>query len=487
MIVVNGRKFGGLPTACKAYGLDVSLVKEMLNNGILISEIFKVTPENKEKVEKHEKFEGVEIIVHGKEFFSYKDVAAHYGIPLVALGDGLREGHTLEKVVEFYLEKVEASKFTINGKKFPSKNSACKYFSVSPEAVNDVMKKKGLSLEDAINYVIANKKTIVAFGKSFSSYTELANCYGVSSSYIGKLVNNGFSIEGALNEILSFRESRKVLIRDIEFETKKEACAYFGISYGYISLVAKEKGISFEEAIGVWVNQEPVVFGHSFTSLSEACKYFDKKPSAVYRRLIEGFTLDEAFSDNQFPIWFAKERELLGRLFSSVFAMCDFFGINVETYYRRKKRGFCDEEALGIIGWFSDASKSLSINPYFDNAEFHKKWSLYEVYRLGRKFELTLIRISGYCDSKSLNNNFAYRLHMQKRDLVVSYYNDMYSGGTTIYVSDNDELLYYCSILLKNIEKNAGVPVKEIYWFSNSKFKVVKTINVGDEYLWVVK
>ena len=127
-----------------------------------------------------------------------------------------------------------------------------------------------------------------------------------------------------------------------EYKTKSEMAEAYGIDIKLLYYRLKT-GWSLEKALTTPVTKN--------TGSVEASK--NNISSSTYRnRIARGWNPEKAASTtpaiNSHSGNPVVTRDHIGREFSSVGAMCEYYGISPETYKKRRQRGFTLEEALTV-------------------------------------------------------------------------------------------------------------------------------------------
>ena len=87
------------------------------------------------------------------------------------------------------------------------------------------------------------------------------------------------------------------------------------------------------------------VFGRKFDSLAHACRVYHKTHGCVRHRLSKGYTLEEALSE---PVKVPKEFHYKGNVYPSFRYACISLGIPTSTAIARVRRGMSKEKALDL-------------------------------------------------------------------------------------------------------------------------------------------
>lgn len=121
---------------------------------------------------------------------------------------------------------------------------------------------------------------------------------------VWKCTKGGFELQKELvsrwNKCASrYNESSKndVVVDNLKFKTKQDACAYYDLGYGEVYRFAKKENLTFEEAIIKMDRSRINVRGIKFNSLTSACVFFQVDIRKVNSIIADGLSEAEAINN----------------------------------------------------------------------------------------------------------------------------------------------------------------------------------------------
>lgn len=200
--------------------------------------------------------------IYGRYYESLKEICEEYELSINNLRHYIKSHG--ESSIEDYIKR---HNILVNGKKFNSLSKACIFYDVKYNSVYEKIKRKGISIEDAINSILKNKrnnKVIVEIdGEEIKGIKELANRLKVNERTVSKYVKKYEDIEQAIEfikrDVIEAREKRKESyhIFGKRFKNKKEIASFYNISYTSIN---KSKNI--KETVKELVYEKDILEEH---------------------------------------------------------------------------------------------------------------------------------------------------------------------------------------------------------------------------------
>lgn len=189
-------------------------------------------------------------------------------------------------------------------------------------------------------------------GRRFKSIKEMCKAYDVIISTYYSRLRSGYSLEEAL-------EKPNKLIMDNkgnEFDTFEEMCNYHGMcSRTYYRL--HKKGKTMTEIF----NDKHIIidkYGNRFKSVNQFCNFYGIRHSQYQYHISKGRTVDDivnivearryAHINKIEPVLqkSGKRIEFEDKQFDSIKSLCHAYNVKLNTFYRRKERGFTLEECI---------------------------------------------------------------------------------------------------------------------------------------------
>tara|TARA_R100000951_G_C2616923_1_gene173089 strand:- start:78 stop:1157 length:1080 start_codon:yes stop_codon:yes gene_type:complete len=157
---------------------------------------------------------------------------------------------------------------------------------------------KGMSIEDALNprKIKVNAKQITFKGKTFSSLQEAAKFAGINTSTLTARLSSGWSVEKAMTET---KRVLPIKLFGNFYKNKMAICKHFNIDYNTFTRRVSY-GLSIEQAIVSEKTEyekriEFTFNGETFKNKKEAAEKYGIKPHVIRKRLMRGWTPEQAF------------------------------------------------------------------------------------------------------------------------------------------------------------------------------------------------
>lgn len=350
--IYKGKSYKNLKEACKSYNLDYRSVWHKLRSGKTLEEAF--TKNNRE------------FIYNDITYRSLKAAAEKNGLDYRTVWSRLKLGKTITEA--FYQKNLprtgRSSPITVNGKTYSAVSVAARFFGVSEKTIHGRLE-RGLTPEQAVGLVsfdIGNEKSIKVNKKVFTSIASAARYFDIPLYTVYNRLKRGRSLKDVFHKGEIKRKSPRfkvIKVFGLEFETLKDACDYFAISYQVARYRLRKKWSLdqiFELKPGP-INKSknaPKTFefnGKFFNSASSLAKEHGVVASNLHRRLTEGWSLEESLEliDREYegkPL----KIDIDGQMFASRNDAARHFGINIGTVSTRvNKQGWSIKQALELL------------------------------------------------------------------------------------------------------------------------------------------
>lgn len=196
--------------------------------------------------------------------------------------------------------------------------------------------------------------TVDHLGNKFKNEIDMCKHWNISYNTFRSRLYNGYDLKRALETPANYKRNSKRAIDHLgnEFNTIKEMCEYWGITYGNLNTRLRQ-GWSLKDAL-----EQPIIkdlskgtfirdhLGNKFSSYTEMCEYWGVKYH-VFKYRIKRWGLQKTLET---PVREKNSslvvKDHLGNRFKNKREMCKYWGISHETYYTRIRRGWTLKETL---------------------------------------------------------------------------------------------------------------------------------------------
>lgn len=140
-----------------------------------------------------------------------------------------------------------ANKRIINGVSYNSDTSIAKKYQIKRQTFSARIA-AGMTPEEAASHPVSkrgksNQKKQDVLGKKYDSFEQACSAYNQNPSTIqSRMKNKKLSLE----EALAYKKS--IVVNEIEYLTKKDACDKLKLNYKTVISYEKRKGVTFEQA-----------------------------------------------------------------------------------------------------------------------------------------------------------------------------------------------------------------------------------------------
>jgi hypothetical protein len=255
---VAGHTYPNFVEACRQYGLEDSAVRGRLEIGWSKRQAFGIEPPPK----KGRNAYGKTITIDGTVYRTVTDAARKYGIEEKNFAARIRRGWTPEQAAGILppprIDRNNGSKTTVNGVTYPSQTKAAIANGLNPIVVKSRIA-YGWTVEQAFGFASPpardgiNGKQITVEGIAFPTIIQAATAYNLNPKMVRKRLNTlGWTIEQAFGLEPPSKQpnnfAKKVDIHGLTYESIKSAGEAFKITPSAVERRVKN-GWSLEEAI----------------------------------------------------------------------------------------------------------------------------------------------------------------------------------------------------------------------------------------------
>ena len=280
-------------------------------------------------------------------------------------------------------------------------------------------------------------------GKTFDSIKEACEYYNISYSTISNRLNRGWTIEEAFG--LTNKENKHgkkpITIQDNVFKSLAEACRYYNLSYNIVSN-RLNRGWTIEEAFElVYRNNNcntVIVKGKTFNSVKEACDYYGLNYGTVNGRIHKGWSIEKAFDkptnikrkNNKNSK--SKPITVDGKYFECIKDAAEYYGLNYGTLKWKLRTGCSIEDAFNLKERKFIESGSKLIELVLTEEEFNN------LEKLSMKLEMDKIDIikQSLKSFELVNNIIECKNEENKYEPVMCVEPDI-----TIYITSDNNIL----------------------------------------------
>ena len=353
----------------------------------------------------------------GNVFDSKFDMCQFYGIRESLFNARLNAGNTLEEALLGVEDDGELTTEDHLGNKYKNVSQMCKAYGLRMD-VYCHRKKRGWSLEEVLTGKKKAEPVTDHQGVSYPDVEEMCLEYGVQKATYLNRISKGWTAEEALTGV----KKDAVLYDHLGnmFLTQKEMCESYGIKL--VTFRARIKsGFTLEEALTTAIgaprkgSSKTVTdhLGNTYPSIKEMCVAYTVNASTYQCRIRNGCTVEEALTGkrkklvqpsshnppsaskhetkkgNELPKK-AKNAVIdhLGNEYGSTLEMCRAYGIRVDTFKYRLKRGSTLEDALtrvpSMVTTNIPCQDHLG-NQYISQAEMARAYGLTKEQFIARK------------------------------------------------------------------------------------------------------
>lgn len=258
------------------------------------------------------------------------------------------------------------------GKTYANINEMCKAWNVNICTYMDRIKRKGLTVEQALtgNFEKYKRDKDVSCvdhkGNTYNSLEEMCDFYGISTATYKNRLKDGLTVEEALTKA-KYSGTKKPIQDHLgnEYDSLKALCSAYGIKECTF-IRRKNLGWSLEEILDKKGRKFVDDFGKSWNSVLDMCSHYDI-PYVTYRKYYnQGYTLKQII-DQDYIDWVTDHN---GNKYKSVSDMCEAYNVNISTYNSRLKKGWSQERALTESSKVTN-SKPIIIKDNFTDLEFN--------------------------------------------------------------------------------------------------------------------
>lgn len=294
-------------------------------------------------------------------------------------------------------------------------------------------------------------KCAVVGDKIYNSELEASRTQGVSISSVSDRLNKDWSTDEAFEVIsgnFKAREGKEITIFGRTFISISEACRYYNVPWNSIKFRVNS-GLSFEEAFQDAIRnykprdarKDPItVNGIEYSSMYEACKALGVNRTTINSRLKKGMSMDEAFQTRVKKT--SQNITIDGVSYDSIRKACTELGIGYGCIKNRLRLGMSIDEAfhkddlrisvvVGGVTYESISEATRVLN--MNNATVTGRLS--KGWSVDEAFELVPREKDGVIDIRTWNIGFSKKSKIKLLEVL--------KDGAIYKCSDNGNIRFY--------------------------------------------
>ncbi len=349
--VYKGKVYKNLKAATTTHGLNYGTVWYRLKSGKSKAEAF---ADNKR-----------EFRYKGKSYPSLRAAAEASGLNYGVVWSRLKSGKSIEEAFsQKQLRRPGQSKpIKIKGKIYPSISIAAHAFGVTENTTRHRLK-RGLTPEQAVGLdplPPGQSKTVNVYGKTFPSLVAAAKYFDVPIYSVHNRLKRGKTLEEAFFKGDLKRKSSKfktISVSGKNFDSLKDACVHFGISYGKAQYRLRKKWSLNQvfELESPPINSaknapKTVKFSEKiYNSYTDLAKEYGINPGNLRQRIAKGWSLEQALELVEYKYKTKpKKIHIDGKVFASRNEAARYYGLKTGLVAERiNRRGWSIEQALEL-------------------------------------------------------------------------------------------------------------------------------------------
>lgn len=254
------------------------------------------------------------------------------------------------------------------GNEFNSLAEMCEHYKVGLMTFRSRIN-RGWSLEDALMIPVGYDKNGAKYtddnGNTFRTRKEIANFHNMSYNRYRNLINGGYTLEddkdhkfgvGNCNVVTDpFGRTHRTLLSMLKFYDISTS------SYvGYMVTGRSMTDVLFDKMNkripkakrGNRYNNVVDHLGKSYETISDMCRHYNINYSVLRARLLTGWSLKDSLTvpvNTDICIKAKEVEDHLGNKYNSITSMCKSYGLGIDTYKYRIKKGWTVEKALTTL------------------------------------------------------------------------------------------------------------------------------------------
>lgn len=385
-----GNKYDSLNEMAEKYGLKSWMVKGRLRRGWSLERALTTIPEGKT--------DSVQVIDHyGNKYSSIREMADAYGMKYHTLQGRLKKGWSVKDALTIPPKESRIQEWYDHlGNKYDNRKLMCEAYGISSDTFKSRLE-RGWTIEKALTAPITQADDVIQGhrkpfsyndnecadhkGIKYPNYAAMGRAYGINPSTLRSRLSKGWNIEDALTTApdSSVQHTKKFACQDYEGNEYPSFSAMCK-AYGKATRTVKDrlkKGADLKEALTAQYSA-PIEsctdhLGNTFVSFTDMCKAYSKSPSTVKDRLKRGIELEKALTMEYIVADTGYERnqktcaDHLGNTFDDVNEMCRHYGISVNAYKARLRRGMDIETALTLRKESKEPAEEKRVTDHLGN------------------------------------------------------------------------------------------------------------------------
>ena len=291
---VGDLEFVSSAELCRHYNLDVRTFRARIASGWPLEQACGEVPRKRN-----------EYAYKGHTYTSVRSMAEAYNLPYERVSSRLRLGFTIADAMSplEVQNRYGRKAITINGERFGSMIAAANKLNLTRSQLKsrlvylDKEKTHAKLAELPKRKYKKRPRDLTVEGRNFKTYIELSEHYKIPEGTIRSRLNRGKSIEEAVG-LITVETLFPLEFDGQEFQTSQEIASHYGINRATFDYRFKKAGWSLRASLGLEetaaAGDAVKVAGQTFASKSQAARHFNIHLPTFFRRVRDGWTLEEA-------------------------------------------------------------------------------------------------------------------------------------------------------------------------------------------------
>lgn len=273
----------------------------------------------------------------GEKYDSIRSLADAAGVPVSTMKYRLSHGWSVEQAVETPVGD-QSKEIIYEGKRYPSLMALAREQNLDYGRLETRLQ-YGWTIEDAVKTPIQSMERKVIFkGCLYPSLGDLARELEIPYNILSHNVNRCEDIEAAVEKSRQSLSKQPYVLWGRTFTSYAEIAQAYGVGVDAIA-GRLAQGLTLEDTVLKLLSTEPICFlGKTYTGIAELCAEFSIQPANVYERLRIGFDMERALTKPIRKIAWGSEVEYRGKTYSSQVSLCREYGISVSCVREQLRR-----------------------------------------------------------------------------------------------------------------------------------------------------
>lgn len=240
------------------------------------------------------------------------------------------------------LMNLSVKEFTFRDITYPSFYECCRCYNINPTSTYTYID-KGMSKEEALEYCIENMNKFIVDNVNYETCKNACKAFNISYQKVSSYRNRNKCT--LMEAFMIYKQGNITEVKEVSFRGKiyssmHQCCKEYDASSSTISKKMKELGTTFEETLEQYLidraNKEtPTWNGKTYISYKEMYKDLGITQGSVSRYIKSGLSRKQAIQkslDNK------KDFSFRGQVFASYNKCCQYYGINTSKVFNRCKK-----------------------------------------------------------------------------------------------------------------------------------------------------